>query len=391
MVTVLFVDIRDFTPFADRVTAREAVALLNEFFGVAVPVLEEHGGRVQQFLGDGMLGVFGAPEPLPDHADRGVAAARAIVAAVEAHFGERCRSASASTPGSSSSARSAAAAASTSASSATRSTSPPVSSRRRAARATACSSPRRPGACSSATASSRAGRSSSRASPRRWRCTRWGRPVRRLPLVLWIVAIASIVPAAVLNAMLDWGEPIDLVANVGFTLLVFGAATTGAIVASRVPGNAVGWILLALGAGLGDSAALRRLRRGERDDLGRAVPRRSVDGVARHLARHPGHLRPDRVPAPALPGRAPGVAALAARELDRRRRRHAGRAELRVQPGAHRRGGVRQPDGAPRRSAATSHATSRTSSTCSRCRCSCWRPPRSPSASAARAESSGCS
>ena len=55
MVTVLFVDIRDFTPFADRVTAREAVALLNEFFGIAVPVLEEHGGRVQQFLGDGML------------------------------------------------------------------------------------------------------------------------------------------------------------------------------------------------------------------------------------------------------------------------------------------------------------------------------------------------
>ena len=62
MVTVLFVDIRDFTPFvADRVTAREAVALLNEFFGVAVPALEEHGGRVQQFLGDGMLGIIGDP------------------------------------------------------------------------------------------------------------------------------------------------------------------------------------------------------------------------------------------------------------------------------------------------------------------------------------------
>jgi class 3 adenylate cyclase len=91
LVTVLFVDIRDFTPFADRATAREAVALLNEFFGVAVPVLEEYGGRVQAFLGDGLLGVFGAPEPLPDHADRGVAAAREIVASVEAHFGDRCR------------------------------------------------------------------------------------------------------------------------------------------------------------------------------------------------------------------------------------------------------------------------------------------------------------
>ena len=48
------------------------MALLNEFFGVAVPVIEEHGGRVHQFLGDGVLAVFGAPEPLPDHADRGV-------------------------------------------------------------------------------------------------------------------------------------------------------------------------------------------------------------------------------------------------------------------------------------------------------------------------------
>jgi adenylate cyclase len=91
MVTVLFVDIRDFTPFADRATAREAVALLNELFGVVVPVVEEHGGRVQQYLGDGVLAVFGAPEPLADHADRGVAAARAVVTAVEAHFGDRCR------------------------------------------------------------------------------------------------------------------------------------------------------------------------------------------------------------------------------------------------------------------------------------------------------------
>ena len=82
MVTVLFVDIRDFTPFADQATAREAVALLNEYFGVVVPVLEEHGGYAYQFLGDGVLAVFGAPVALPDHADRAVAAARAIVAAV---------------------------------------------------------------------------------------------------------------------------------------------------------------------------------------------------------------------------------------------------------------------------------------------------------------------
>jgi adenylate cyclase len=54
MVTVLFIDLRDFTRFADSATGREAVALLNEFFGVVVPVLESHGGRVSKFLGDGV-------------------------------------------------------------------------------------------------------------------------------------------------------------------------------------------------------------------------------------------------------------------------------------------------------------------------------------------------
>jgi adenylate cyclase len=91
MVTVLFIDIRGIARFADSATALEAVALLNEFFGVVVPVLESHGGHANKFLGDGMLGVFGAPDALPDHADRGVAAARAIAAAVDEHFGDRCR------------------------------------------------------------------------------------------------------------------------------------------------------------------------------------------------------------------------------------------------------------------------------------------------------------
>jgi adenylate cyclase len=91
MVTILVVDIRGFTTFADRATAREAVAYLNEFFGLVVPVLERHGGHANKLLGDGVLGVFGAPERIPDHADRGLAAATEMLAAVESRFGERCR------------------------------------------------------------------------------------------------------------------------------------------------------------------------------------------------------------------------------------------------------------------------------------------------------------
>jgi adenylate cyclase len=91
MVTVLFVDIRGFTTFADRSTAREAVAFLNEFFALVVPILTAHGGYANKLLGDGLLGVFGAPDPCPDHADRALVAAEEMLASVEAHFGERCR------------------------------------------------------------------------------------------------------------------------------------------------------------------------------------------------------------------------------------------------------------------------------------------------------------
>ncbi len=90
MVTILFVDIRGFTSFADRSTAREAVAYLNEFFGVIVPILTGHGGHPNKLLGDGLLGVFGAPERLPDHADRALAAATDMLGAVESHFNGRC-------------------------------------------------------------------------------------------------------------------------------------------------------------------------------------------------------------------------------------------------------------------------------------------------------------
>ena len=91
MVTIVVIDIRGFTTFADRSTAREAVAYLNEFFGLVVPILEGHGGHANKLLGDGVLGVFGAPERLPDHADRALAGAIDTLAAVESRFGERCR------------------------------------------------------------------------------------------------------------------------------------------------------------------------------------------------------------------------------------------------------------------------------------------------------------
>ncbi|MFL5846275.1 MAG: adenylate/guanylate cyclase domain-containing protein [Solirubrobacteraceae bacterium] len=87
-VTILFLDIRSFTAFAERSSAGEVVARLNEFFGTIVPVLACHGGHANKFIGDGLLGVFGAPDRLHDHADRAVAAALEIACLVRERYGE---------------------------------------------------------------------------------------------------------------------------------------------------------------------------------------------------------------------------------------------------------------------------------------------------------------
>jgi len=90
-VSVVFIDICDFTTFAEHASARETVQYLNEFFDVVVPLLVRHGGHANKFIGDGVLAVFGAPERHADHANRALAASIAIAADVEAHFGDRLR------------------------------------------------------------------------------------------------------------------------------------------------------------------------------------------------------------------------------------------------------------------------------------------------------------
>ncbi len=81
-VSVLFLDIRDFTAFAERSPPHEVVALLNGFWELIVPVLLRYRGQANKFIGDGLLAVFGAPERLADHAERAVLAACEIASLV---------------------------------------------------------------------------------------------------------------------------------------------------------------------------------------------------------------------------------------------------------------------------------------------------------------------
>jgi adenylate cyclase len=78
-VSLMFVDVPGFTPFAEQRSAPEVVSALNSMFEVLVPIISKHGGHVDKFVGDGLLAVFGAPENYPDHADRALAAGCEIV------------------------------------------------------------------------------------------------------------------------------------------------------------------------------------------------------------------------------------------------------------------------------------------------------------------------
>jgi adenylate cyclase len=86
-VTMMFIDIRNFTGFAERSEAPEVVATINRLFQQAVPIIHEHGGHVDKFVGDGLLAVFGAPRRQADHADKALIAALEIERAVSEEFG----------------------------------------------------------------------------------------------------------------------------------------------------------------------------------------------------------------------------------------------------------------------------------------------------------------
>jgi adenylate cyclase len=87
-VTMMFVDVRDFTGFAERSLAPEVVATINRLFERAVPIIHDHHGHVDKFVGDGLLAVFGAPRRRQDHADQALGAACEIAEAVRSEFGD---------------------------------------------------------------------------------------------------------------------------------------------------------------------------------------------------------------------------------------------------------------------------------------------------------------
>jgi len=82
-ITMLFSDIRGFTTMSDGRPAQEVVNTLNEYFEVMVDVLFKYSGTLDKFVGDEIIGLFGAPIPIDDAPYKAVACAIAMLQALE--------------------------------------------------------------------------------------------------------------------------------------------------------------------------------------------------------------------------------------------------------------------------------------------------------------------
>jgi adenylate cyclase len=87
-VTVLFVDIRNFTTMSEGRDAAEVFRLLSATLDAFSQEVQRQGGIVNKYLGDGLLAIFGAPETQDDHARRAVRCALNIVEEAKARAGD---------------------------------------------------------------------------------------------------------------------------------------------------------------------------------------------------------------------------------------------------------------------------------------------------------------
>jgi len=82
-VCIMFLDIRNFTPFTEDKEPEEVVAYLNSLFRYMIEIIQSHNGIINQFLGDGFMATFGAPASQGNICQQAVQAASEIVERTE--------------------------------------------------------------------------------------------------------------------------------------------------------------------------------------------------------------------------------------------------------------------------------------------------------------------
>lgn len=87
-ISVLFVDIRNFSAYCEGRPPDETAALLQAFFTTVARVVKAHGGVIEEYVGDAVMAIWNAPLPCPDHTARAYAAGNALVEACSRLFPE---------------------------------------------------------------------------------------------------------------------------------------------------------------------------------------------------------------------------------------------------------------------------------------------------------------
>ena len=82
VVTALFADLAASTELATRLDPEDLRAVYTSYYGAMASVIETHGGVVEKFIGDAVVGIFGAPVTHEDDPERAVRAGRAMQAAL---------------------------------------------------------------------------------------------------------------------------------------------------------------------------------------------------------------------------------------------------------------------------------------------------------------------
>jgi len=77
-VTILMSDLRGFTALSERLEPEQVVKMLNGYFEVMVEVVHQYNGTINEIIGDSLLVIFGAPQEMPDRAQRAIACAIAM-------------------------------------------------------------------------------------------------------------------------------------------------------------------------------------------------------------------------------------------------------------------------------------------------------------------------
>ena len=81
--TAMFSDIRGFTTIAESQSPADTIELLNTYYTLMFEAISNHGGIVNQMVGDGLMAIFGAPVEQPDHCEQAVRAALEMIEMIE--------------------------------------------------------------------------------------------------------------------------------------------------------------------------------------------------------------------------------------------------------------------------------------------------------------------